>query len=430
MELFELYSIYNQCNGVSTDTRNITENSLFFALKGANFNANNFALQALENGAAFAVVDDINLKKLENNKLIVVNDVLKTLQDLAAFHRFHIGLPIIALTGSNGKTTSKELLHAVLSTKYNTIATIGNLNNHIGVPLTLLRMTEDTDLAIIEMGANHQKEIELLCSIAQPDFGFITNFGRAHLEGFGGVEGVIKGKSEMYDYLLSNHKTIFVNFDDPIQKNKTENSTRYGFSIENNSLANIQITKANAQPMATVELNGIEIQSNLTGLYNIPNIAFAVTIGQYFNISLENIKEAIENYIPQNNRSQWTKINNKNILLDAYNANPSSMQVAIENFNQLENSSKLMILGDMFELGNESEKEHLQTINQVIKTKIPSIFIGEHFFKVQIKNDTVQYFKNIQDFFDQQKALSINEELLLIKGSRGMALERILEHLQ
>lgn len=430
MELFELYSIYNQCNGVSTDTRNITENSLFFALKGANFNANNFALQALENGAAFAVVDDINLKKLENNKLIVVNDVLKTLQDLAAFHRFHIGLPIIALTGSNGKTTSKELLHAVLSTKYNTIATIGNLNNHIGVPLTLLRMTEDTDLAIIEMGANHQKEIELLCSIAQPDFGFITNFGRAHLEGFGGVEGVIKGKSEMYDYLQSNHKTIFVNFDDPIQKNKTENSTRYGFSIENNSLANIQITKANAQPMATVELNGIEIQSNLTGLYNIPNIAFAVTIGQYFNISLENIKEAIENYIPQNNRSQWTKINNKNILLDAYNANPSSMQVAIENFNQLENSSKLMILGDMFELGNESDKEHLQTINQVINTKIPSIFIGEHFFKVQIKNDTVQYFKNIQDFFDQQKAFSIKEELLLIKGSRGMALERILEHLQ
>lgn len=430
MELFELYSIYNQCNGVSTDTRNITENSLFFALKGANFNANNFALQALENGAAFAVVDDINLKKLENNKLIVVNDVLKTLQDLSAFHRFHIGLPIIALTGSNGKTTSKELLHAVLSTKYNTIATIGNLNNHIGVPLTLLRMTEYTDLAIIEMGANHQKEIELLCSIAQPDFGFITNFGRAHLEGFGGVEGVIKGKSEMYDYLQSNHKTIFVNFDDPIQKNKTENSTRYGFSIENNSLANIQITKANAQPMATVELNGIEIQSNLTGLYNISNIAFAVTIGQYFNISLENIKEAIENYIPQNNRSQWTKINNKNILLDAYNANPSSMQVAIENFNQLENSSKLMILGDMFELGNESEKEHLQTINQVIKTKIPSIFIGEHFFKVQIKNDTVQYFKNIQDFFDQQKAFSINEELLLIKGSRGMALERILEHLQ
>ena len=429
MEIFELYSIYNQCNGVSTDTRNITENSLFFALKGANFNANDFALKALENGAAFAVIDDKNLKKLENNKLIFVDDVLKTLQDLAAFHRFHIGLPVIALTGSNGKTTSKELLHAVLSTKYNTIATIENLNNHIGVPLTLLRMTEDTDLAIIEMGANHQKEIELLCTIAQPDFGFITNFGRAHLEGFGGVEGVIKGKSEIYDYLKSNNKTIFVNFDDSIQTEKTSNSTRFGFSIENNSLANIQITNANAQPMATVEVNGIEIQSNLTGLYNIANIAFAITIGQYFNISLENIKEAIENYIPQNNRSQWTKTNDKNVLLDAYNANPSSMQVAIENFNQLKNPSKLMILGDMFELGNESDNEHLQTINQVIETKIPTIFIGEHFFKVQVKNNTVQYFKNIQDFFNQLKELPIIEELLLIKGSRGMALERILDKL-
>lgn len=430
MEIFELYSIYNQCNGVSTDTRNITENSIFFALRGEKFNANNFALQALENGAAFAVVDDKNLQKLENKKLIVVDNVLKTLQDLAAFHRFHIGLPVIALTGSNGKTTSKELLHAVLSTKYNTIATIGNLNNHIGVPLTLLRMTEETDLAIIEMGANHQKEIELLCSIAQPDFGFITNFGRAHLEGFGGIEGVIKGKSEMYDYLLANNKTIFVNFDDPIQNEKTQNTTRFGFSIENNSSANIQITKANAQPMATVQLNGIEIHSNLTGLYNIPNIAFAIAIGLYFNISLENIKDAIENYTPKNNRSQWTNINDKNILLDAYNANPSSMQVAIENFNQLENPSKLMILGDMFELGDESDKEHLQTINQVIETKIPTIFIGEHFFKVQVKNNDVQYFENIQNFFNRLKETAINQELLLIKGSRGMALERILEHLR
>lgn len=429
MEIFELYSIYNQCNGVSTDTRNITENSLFFALKGDNFNANDFALKALENGAAFAVVDDKNLKKLENNKLILVDDVLKTLQDLAAFHRFHIGLPVIALTGSNGKTTSKELLYAVLSTKYNTVATSGNLNNHIGVPLTLLRMTEDTDLAIIEMGANHQKEIELLCSIAQPDFGFITNFGRAHLEGFGGIEGVIKGKSEMYDYLQSNNKTVFVNFDDITQTDKTSNCTRFGFSIENNSLANIQITNSNAQPMATIELKDIEVKSNLTGLYNIQNIAFAISIGLYFNISLEDIKDAIENYTPKNNRSQWTKINNKNILLDAYNANPSSMQVAIENFNQLENPSKLMILGDMFELGDESDKEHLQTINQVIQSNIPTMFIGEHFFQVQVKNDFVHYFKNIQDFFDQLKETPVKEDLLLIKGSRGMALERILERI-
>ncbi len=424
---FELHSIYSQCNGVSTDTRNIAENSIFFALKGANFNANEFALQALENGAAYAVVDDKNLKKLENNKLIVVDDVLKTLQDLAAYHRFHIGLPIIALTGSNGKTTSKELLHAVLSTKYNTIATIGNLNNHIGVPLTLLRLTEDTDLAIIEMGANHQKEIELLCSIAQPDFGFITNFGRAHLEGFGGVEGVIKGKSEMYDYLTSNHKTAFVNFDDVIQQNKTAQISRFGFSTQNNTSANIQITKAFAQPMATLEIDNIEIKSNLTGLYNIPNIAYAVSIGLYFNISLENIKNAIENYTPQNNRSQWTKINDKNILLDAYNANPSSMQVAIENFNQLENLSKLMILGDMFELGNQSENEHLQTIKQAIESEIPTIFIGEHFYKVKIQNNFVHYFSNIDDFFNHLITTPIQQELILIKGSRGMALERILD---
>lgn len=429
METFELYSLYNQCSGVSTDTRNIVENSLFFALKGDNFNANDFAIQALEKGAAFAVVDDQNLKKLENNKLIVVDNVLKTLQDLAAFHRFHIGLPVIALTGSNGKTTSKELLHAVLSTKYNTIATIGNLNNHIGVPLTLLRMTEETDLAIIEMGANHQQEIDFLCTITQPDFGFITNFGRAHLEGFGGIEGVIKAKSEMYDYLQNNNKTIFVNFDDAIQKEKTENTNRFGFSIGNNSLANIQITKANSQPMATVELKGVEIKSKLTGLYNIPNIAFAISIGLYFNISLEDIKEAVENYTPQNNRSQWTKIKDKNILLDAYNANPSSMQVAIENFYQLENPSKLMILGDMFELGNESDKEHVQTINQAIETKIPTIFIGVHFYENQIKNDFVYYFKNIQDFFNHLKETPINEKLLLIKGSRAMALERILQQL-
>lgn len=429
METFELYSLYNQCNGVSTDTRNIAENSIFFALKGDNFNANDFALQALENGAAFAVVDDKNLLKLENKKLIIVNDVLKTLQDLAAFHRFHLGLPIIALTGSNGKTTSKELLHTVLSKKYNTIATIGNLNNHIGVPLTLLRLTEETDLAIIEMGANHQKEIELLCDIAQPDFGFITNFGRAHLEGFGGIDGVIKGKSELYDYLQNNKKFTFINFDDPIQTSKTETNARFGFSTANNPLANIQITKAIAQPMATVEVDNLQIKSNLTGLYNIPNIAFAVTVGLYLNISLEDIKQAIEDYTPQNNRSQWTQINDKKILLDAYNANPSSMHVAIENFNQLEGTSKLMILGDMFELGNEANEEHKAIINEAVKTEITTFFIGTHFYENQIKSSFINYFNTIEEFFIYLKENPFQYNLILIKGSRGMALERILEKL-
>lgn len=427
MEIFELYSLFTQCEGVSTDTRNIIPNSLFFALKGDNFNANDFALQALEKGAAFAVVDDQNLKKLENNKLIIVTNVLKTLQELAAFHRFHIGLPIIALTGSNGKTTSKELLHAVLSKKYNTIATIGNLNNHIGVPLTLLRITEDTDIAIVEMGANHQKEIELLCKIAQPDFGFITNFGKAHLEGFGGIEGVIKGKSEMYEYLLENDKTAFVNFDDALQVQKSETITHFGFSMQGNSSANVQISQAVAQPMATLQLQNTTIASQLTGLYNLTNMAFAVCIGTYFNVSLNDIKQAIEEYTPQNNRSQWIEMNNKKILLDAYNANPSSMKVAIENFVQLNANSKTMILGDMFELGNEANTEHQQVIQQVINANVNTIFVGTHFYENQIVNNNLQYFLTLTDLISNLQQQTIATDLILIKGSRGMALEKVLE---
>ena len=427
MEISEIYSIYSECNGVSTDTRNIIPNSIFFALKGENFDANEFALDALKKGAAYAVVDNPTLKKTENKHLIYVKDVLNCLQELAAFHRFHVGLPIIALTGSNGKTTSKELVHAVLSKHYSAIATIGNLNNHIGVPLTLLRLTDETDLGIIEMGANHQKEIERLCEIAQPDFGFITNFGRAHLEGFRGVEGVIKGKSELYDFLKENRKTAFVNFDDEIQVEKTKDITRFGFSMKQHPEAKVQITKAFAQPMATLEVNDTLIKSNLTGLYNLPNLAYAVSIGLFFNIPIETIKEAIEAYIPRNNRSQWTKIKDLNILMDAYNANPSSMQVAIENFNQLEGDSKLMILGDMFELGNESNKEHLHIINEVINTGIQTVFIGEHFFEQQKQQSNTHYFKTIESYFDYLKEHSISNKLLLIKGSRGMALERILE---
>ena len=429
MEISELYSLFSQCNGVSTDTRNITTNSIFFALKGEHFNANDFALQAIEKGASYCVVDNKELLKLNNNKLIVVNDVLKTLQDLAAFHRYHIGLPIIALTGSNGKTTSKELLDAVLRKKYNTIATIGNLNNHIGVPLTLLRITEETDIAIIEMGANHQKEIEQLCEIAQPDFGFITNFGKAHLEGFGGIEGVIKGKSEMYNYLLKNDKTAFVNFDDTIQSEKTGNIKRYGFSLKNNLLANIQITEPSAKPMASLKVNNSLISSQLTGLYNLSNIAFAVTIGLYFNISLEEIKEAIENYMPENNRSQWISISNKKILLDAYNANPSSMLVAIDNFKQLEGTDKLMILGDMFELGSDSNKEHTLVINEAIQSGIETIFIGNHFYKNKSDHYFLTFHKDIEDFFKEIEINTISKSLILIKGSRGMALERTIKHL-
>lgn len=429
METFELYAIYNQCNGVSTDTRNITNDSLFFALKGENFDANAFALEAIEKGAAYAVVDKKEFQKLNNNKLIVVDDTLKALQDLAAFHRFHLGLPIIALTGSNGKTTTKELIHTVLKTKYNTIATIGNLNNHIGVPLTLLRMTEETDLAIIEMGANHQNEIALLCEITQPDFGLITNFGRAHLEGFGGIEGVIKGKSEMYDYLNANKKTAFLNFDDPLQNNKTQNINRYGFSLQNHSSANIHLSNAVAQPIASLKFDDTEIITNLTGLYNLPNISFAITVGNYFNVPIQQITEAISNYIPQNNRSQWIQKNNKNILLDAYNANPSSMQVAISNFKQLDGTNKLMILGDMFELGEETNKEHLVVIREAIASHIPVYFVGNTFFSNQIMHDQINYFKEKSDAIQFLNTSQNHYTTILIKGSRAMSLENFIEFL-
>ncbi|HLW42656.1 MAG TPA: UDP-N-acetylmuramoyl-tripeptide--D-alanyl-D-alanine ligase [Flavobacterium sp.] len=429
MKTAEIYSIYNECNGVSTDTRNIISQSMFFALKGSNFDANDFALEALEKGAAYAVVDHPDFKKSDNDRLIVVSDVLTCLQELASFHRKHIGLPVIALTGSNGKTTSKELLNVVLSKHYNTIATIGNLNNHIGVPLTLLRLNEETDLGIIEMGANHQKEIEHLCEIIQPDFGFITNFGRAHLEGFGGTEGVIKGKSEMYAFLESQNKTAFINFDDRIQEEKSKKINRFGFSMKQHQEAKVQITKAYAQPMATLEVNNITIVSNLTGLYNLPNLAFAVSIGLFFNIPITTIKEAIEEYIPQNNRSQWLEKNNRKILMDAYNANPSSMNVAIENFHQLEGANKWMILGDMFELGNESAQEHQQIIREVIETKIPAVFIGNQFFEQQIVHQSLLYFKNVSDFVEYLEKEQPKHSLLLIKGSRAMALEQILDYI-
>ena len=429
MKTAEIYSLYSECNGVSTDTRNILPKSMFFALKGSNFDANDFALEALEKGASYAVVDHSDFKKFHNDRLIIVNDVLTCLQELASFHRQHIGLPIIALTGSNGKTTSKELLNAVLSKHYNTIATIGNLNNHIGVPLSLLRLNEETDLGIIEMGANHQQEIEHLCEIAQPDFGFVTNFGRAHLEGFGGSEGVIKGKSEMYAFLENHHKTAFVNFDDPIQVQKSEKVNRFGFSMKQHPDAKVHITKAYAQPMATLEINNTTIVSNMTGLYNLPNLAFAVSIGLFFNIPTATIKKAIEEYIPQNNRSQWLEKNNRKFLMDAYNANPSSMHVAIENFQQLKEADKLMILGDMFELGNESETEHRQIIQEVINTKIAAFFIGNQFFEQQITNENLNYFKNLSDFIAYLKKEQLNHSLLLIKGSRAMELEQILNHI-
>ena len=420
-----LHSLFLECSSVSTDTRKIEKNSLFVALKGDNFDANTFAKEALEKGAKYVVID--NPTYLIDNRTLLVKDSLIALQELAKYHRTFLGLPIIALTGSNGKTTTKELIHAVLSKKYNTLATIGNLNNHIGVPLTLLRFTKETEIGIVEMGANHQKEIEFLCQIAQPDYGYITNFGKAHLEGFGGVEGVIKGKSEMYDYLRGNNKMVFVNVDDSIQKEKSTNIKRFSFSL-NDSTADVKISTIEANPMVKIIFNNQTIQSHLIGIYNANNINAAITIGNYFKVSDELIKEAIENYIPENNRSQLILKNGNEIILDAYNANPSSMAAAIANFIQLEKKNKIAILGDMFELGEESHNEHEKIVDLLInETSITTYFIGKDFYANQTSNTHLKFFENFENFAAFLKTNLPNNNLLLIKGSRGMALEKTLD---
>jgi UDP-N-acetylmuramoyl-tripeptide--D-alanyl-D-alanine ligase len=290
------------------------------------------------------------------------------LQELAQFHRQYLRLPIIALTGSNGKTTTKELINVVLSKKFKTKATVGNLNNHIGVPLTLLSFNKETEIGIVEMGANHKKEIEFLCKLATPDFGYITNFGKAHLEGFGGVKGVIEGKSEMYDYLSKNNKLVFINLEDAIQVEKSKNLNSYSFGL-NKANADVTIDAIAANPFVEVSFSNLVIKTHLIGLYNANNINAALTVGKYFGVDELSVKEALESYIPENNRSQLLSKDTNQIILDAYNANPSSMAVAVENFLQLDNSNKIMILGDMFELGDESMQEHKTIVSSLLNKK-------------------------------------------------------------
>jgi len=414
MKIKKIYELYSKHFLVDTDTRNIRKDTLFFAIRGDNFNGNEFAEKALKLGAKYAIVDEEKYNIHPNT--ILVNDVLNTLQKLANYHRNVLKIPIIGLTGSNGKTTTKELINVVLSKKYNTTATKGNLNNHIGVPLTLLSMTPKTEIGIVEMGANHQKEITFLCGICEPDFGYITNFGKAHLEGFGGIEGVIKGKSELYTFIEKNNKKVFINPEDAIQIEKTKNINAIYFDKEIHFLA--------ANPYVKLSFSTKSIQSNLIGKYNYTNIAIACTIGNYFKIAKADIKDALENYIPDNNRSQIIKTPLNKIILDAYNANPSSMQAALENFETLNEPCKTVILGDMFELGTDGLKEHQSIVDFVEKLNVDhAYFVGENF----LQTGTINHFKTFEDLEKYLKNNPLKHQSILIKGSRGMRLERLLK---
>lgn len=420
-----IHSLFLQCSSVSIDTRNIALNSLFVAIKGERFDANTFAQEALDKGASYVIIDD--KAYFIDQRTILVDDSLIALQKLAKYHREYLKLPVIALTGSNGKTTTKELIHVVLSKKFNTKATVGNLNNHIGVPLTLLSFNAETEIGIVEMGANHKKEIEFLCDLAKPDFGYITNFGKAHLEGFGGVQGVIEGKSEMYHYLSANDKLAFINLDDSIQVEKSVSMKTYSFGV-NKTTANLNITAINANPFVTISKSNTIISTHLIGLYNANNINAAITIGTYFNVDEAAIKEALERYMPENNRSQLLTKGTNQIILDAYNANPSSMAVAIENFLQLKNLNKIMILGDMFELGQESQFEHKAIVDQLSnEDNVECYFIGTAFYDNKFEKSNFRFYNTFEAFSNDLPSSAFSNNTILIKGSRGMALERSLD---
>jgi len=390
---------------------------MFFALKGENFNANKFAETALEIGAGFVVIDDKAFNNVDP-RLILVDNVLETLQKLAAFHRKKLGIPIVALTGSNGKTTTKELINIVLSKKFKTTATKGNLNNHIGVPLTLLSMTPDTEIGIVEMGANHFEEIAFLCEIASPNYGYITNFGKAHLEGFGSLEGVIKAKTELYAYLAKSGGIAFVNQFDAIQLEKTENQKRLCIGT------NVQYLKS--KEFVIVRFDEVELTSNLLGHYNYHNLLSAIGIGQYFKIPNNLIKVALESYVPTNKRSQLVQVGSTSLVLDAYNANPTSMRAALTSFQDNASKKKAVILGDMFELGDSTAEEHQQILDLAIELGFRNItLVGENFYETS--GSGIKKYRNYITFEKAFDKSDFENSRILIKGSRGMALERVIE---
>ena len=425
MDIQKIHSLFLINNSVSIDTRNIKNNDIFFAINGPNFNGNMFIKEAIEKGCSYIISDDKKISR-ESDKIIYVKDTVIALQDLANFHRRFLKIKIIAITGSNGKTTSKELIYNVLKSRYNTIATKGNLNNHLGVPLTLLSMNKETEIGIIEMGANHLKEIDFLCKIAEPDFGYITNFGDAHLEGFKSLKGIIKGKSELYNYLIDNNKVIFYNSKNTEQSNIINNYTN-SFSFGSNSKSNCIINKLKSNNCVGVKYKNNSIVSNIYGEYNFENISIAIAIGDYFKIDLKLIKQGVESFTPENNRSQIINKGNNIIILDAYNANPTSVNLAIKSFNNIKKKNKMIIVGDMLELGQTSDKYHQQTINYLEKLANISIYIvGVNFCKTKYSK-RIKSFTSTEELINNISKLNISNYSILIKGSRAMQLEKIVK---
>jgi len=434
----DLYEIYKSYPQVQTDTRQLKKGNLYFALKGPNFNGNEFALQSLEQGAAYAIVDEaVDTSADLQERIIYVKDVLSSLQALAKFHREQFNIPFIAITGSNGKTTTKELVAAVLSSHYTIYTTKGNLNNHIGVPLTLLSIEQDAQFAIIEMGANHLKEIESYCSYTLPTHGLINNCGKAHLEGFGSEEGVRKGKGELYDYLKMHNGIAFINSDlDYLVKMSQGIVTviSYGTNSgqlqakEFNGITNEQNTSDFLGLEITASTNAAllnkVIKTQLVGSYNLPNVLAAISIGLAFEVPVEKIIAAIENYTPTNSRSQLIEWKNNKVILDAYNANPSSMQLAIENFAKIDTAKKILCIGGMRELGKESQAEHQALIEQIKAAHFEKvILVGKEFENCQ---HAFTYFENsdlAKNWLDQE---NFTNHFFLIKGSRGIQMEKMI----
>ena len=425
MNISKIYALFNQHSSVSIDTRSLKPKDIFFAIKGPNFDGNNFALDAIKKGASYVISDNSTISK-KSDKIIYVDNAIKALQKLANYHRRKLNTKIIAITGSNGKTTSKELILNVLKSKYKTTATKGNLNNHLGVPLSLLEINENTDFGIIEMGANHINEISQLCKIAEPNFGYITNFGNAHLEGFGSIEGVIKGKSELYNYLINNKSLIFNNSEN-IKQTSLINNYKNTYSFGINSESNCIINKSDSENSLNVSYQNKIIKSTIYGDYNFENICIAIAIGEYFEVDFKNIKQGIESYLPDNNRSQISIKNNNTIILDAYNANPTSMSLALESFKKTNYKNKMIIVGDMFELGKDSNHYHQEIINELEKINDCIIYIvGEYFYKTK-HSDRIESFSTIKELINNLSKTNISNYSILIKGSRGMQLEKIIE---